>query len=129
MDIPTKPSRRNALSGLAALTAVTLASNASAHHGWTGYGSTEFSLTGKVESVDLGNPHGLIKLRAQDGLWDVLLAPPAQTKSAGVVAGVIKVGDTITARGRRHLDAKKLEMKTERLIVGDKTYNVYPNRP
>ena len=120
---------RKIISALLVLVVIGFGSAAFAHHGWTGYGSTEFSLTGKVESVNLGNPHGLIKLRTNEGLWDVLLAPPAQTKSAGLVDGVIKVGATITARGRRHLDAKKLEMKTERLVVGDKTYNVYPGRP
>ena len=121
--------RRRILSVLAAALVGLPATVAIAHHGWSGYGTETFSLTGTVESVSLANPHGLIKLRAPDGIWDALLAPPNQTKSAGVIAGVVKVGATVTARGRRSTDPNKREMKTERLLIGDKTYNIYPDRP
>jgi len=38
------------------------------------------------------------------------------------------VGDVVTAYGHRRSEGNNFEMKTERIIVGDKLYNLYPNR-
>jgi hypothetical protein len=120
------PVRRILISaaGLAAL-----ALPAAAHHGWTGYGQEEFQVSGVVQSASLDWPHGLLKVKAADGVWDVVLAPPNGIANAGLTLAAVPVGTPVTARGRRHLDPKRLEIKTERLVVGAKTYNLYPNRP
>jgi hypothetical protein len=110
--------------GLAAL-----ALPAAAHHGWTGYGQEEFQVSGVVQSASLDWPHGLLKVKAADGVWDVVLAPPNGIANAGLTLAAVPAGTRVTARGRRHLDPKRLEIKTERLVVGAKTYNLYPNRP
>jgi hypothetical protein len=99
-----------------------------AHHGWSGYSDAQFSLTGVVETVDLGQPHGHLMVRADGGVWDVVLGPPARNRRAGITDGVIQIGATVTAYGKRHLDPSRLEMKTERLQVGDKVYAIYPER-
>jgi hypothetical protein len=104
------------------------ASGALAHHGWSGYTDDDFSLTGVVEEIELGNPHGHLMVRADGGVWNVVLAPPARNRRAGVTDGVIEIGDTVTAYGHRHRDPDRLEMKTERLEVGDQVYDIYPNR-
>jgi Family of unknown function (DUF6152) len=103
-------------------------SAALAHHGWSGYLDEEFTLTGVVEAVDLGNPHGRLDVRADGGVWNVGLGPPFRNERAGISDGVIKVRDTVTAHGHRHRDPDRLEMKTERLEVGDQVYDIYPNR-
>lgn len=98
-----------------------------AHHGWAGYSDQEGQVSGVVESAELGAPHGLLKVRAADGLWDVMLAPPAAIERAGLSLGAVPTGTRITARGHKRTDGTK-EIKTERLVVGAKTYDLYPGR-
>lgn len=110
------------------LTVALGASAALAHHGWSGYLDEDFTLTGVVEVVELGNPHGRLDVRADGGVWNVVLGPPFRNQRAGISDGVIQVGDTVTAHGHRHRDPDRLEIKTERLEVGDQVYDIYPNR-
>ena len=100
-----------------------------AHHGWGGNSDQEFDLTGTVEQpVSLAGPHATMKVRANGQLWEITLAPPARTQSAGLTEKVIPVGATVTLHGHRNKDPKKFEMKTERVTWNNKVYNVYPDR-
>ena len=45
-----------------------------------------------------------------------------------VWTGDIPVGATVTAYGHRHLDPNRLEMKTERLVVTGRAFDIYPDR-
>jgi len=100
-----------------------------AHHGWEGYRSEDFELTGTVEStVSTSGPHASLKVRADGEVWNVVLAPPPRTERAGLKAGMIPVGETVTAYGHRHKDSKTFEIKTERLRWKDRLFNVYPDR-
>jgi Family of unknown function (DUF6152) len=103
-------------------------SAALAHHGWSGYLDEDFTLTGMVEEISLGNPHGHLMMRSDGEVWDVVLGPPARNQRAGVTDGVIAVGDTVTAYGHRHRDPDRLEMKTERIEVGEQLFDIYPDR-
>lgn len=120
--------RRPMLAGSLAVLLVGGASAAFAHHGWSGYGSEDFSLTGTVESARVGNPHGVIKVRAEEGVWDVVLGPAANQQRAGLTEVELPAGASVTAEGHRHNNRDRLEMKTERLRVGDRTFDIYPNR-
>jgi uncharacterized protein DUF6152 len=102
----------------------------SAHHGWGGYMDAEFEISGTVETpVSVAGPHASMKIKADDGhVWDVVLAPPFRTEQAGLKEGIIPVGAKITAHGHRHRDAKKFEIKTERVTWNGKVFNVYPDR-
>lgn len=102
---------------------------AAAHHGWTSYDDAESQVTGVVESAELGAPHGMIRVRAADGVWDVMLSPPGAIQRSGLTLQAIPKGTRVTARGHRHTDRAKREIKTERLVVGQRTYDLYPNRP
>jgi hypothetical protein len=104
------------------------ATSALAHHGWSGYLDDDFSLTGVVEEIELGQPHGHLMVRANGGVWTVVLGPPSRNRRAGISDDVVEVGDTVTARGKRHRDPNRLEMKTERLEVGEEVYDIYPER-
>ncbi len=102
---------------------------ASAHHGWAGNSDEEFELTGTVETgVSLAGPHATMKVRADGKVWDITLAPPARTERAGLKEGIIPVGATVTVQGHRNRDAKRLEIKTERVTWNGRTFNVYPDR-
>lgn len=114
---------------LVALAAVlALASPSAAHHGWGEYEDAEFSLTGVVESANLGGPHGLLRVRVGQGLWDVVLAPPTRISRAGLTTAAVPRGTRVVARGHRHRNHQRLEMKTERLVVGGRTFDLYPER-
>ena len=100
-----------------------------AHHGWGGNSEEEFNLTGVVEQgVSLAGPHATMKIKAEGQVWDVTLAPPARTEGAGLTANVIPVGATVTVHGHRNRDAKRFEVKTERVTWNNRTFSVYPDR-
>lgn len=102
---------------------------AAAHHGWSGNGDEEFELTGTVETgVSLAGPHATMKIRADGQVWDITLAPAARTERAGLKEGLIPVGATVTVHGHRNRDAKRYEIKTERVTWNGRTFNVYPDR-
>ncbi|MET0291194.1 MAG: DUF6152 family protein [Steroidobacteraceae bacterium] len=106
-----------------------LAPVALAHHGWAGQGDENFELTGTVEKpVSLAGPHATMKVRSQGQVWDITLAPPPRTEAAGLKPETLKVGDAVTVSGHRNRDAKRNEIKTERVTVNGKLYNVYPDR-
>ena len=108
---------------------VLAASPAIAHHGWSSYGENEFEVSGTVVSSNLGGPHGLIRVKASEGVWDVVLSPGAGITRAGLTQAAIPSGTRVTARGHRHNAPGRLEIKTERLVVGSRTFDLYPNRP
>ena len=104
-----------------------LAGAAQAHHGWASYSDKEGQVAGVLESADLGAPHGLLKVRTADGMWDVMLAPPAGIQRAGLTLGDLPKGAKILAKGHKRIDGTR-EIKTERLTVGERTFDLYPNR-
>lgn len=135
MDLASKPSRRRPLlarlgcSLAIGLGAAGAAPPASAHHGWAGYGPEEFSLSGTVQGANLGGPHGVVKVRDGAGrVWDVVLGPPRNQSRAGLTEAELPAGVAVVAFGHRHLDPNRLEMKTERLHVADRVFDIYPDR-
>jgi hypothetical protein len=122
-------SRLSLCIGLGILTLSLSVLPASAHHGWAGNSDEEFELTGTVEKgVSLAGPHATMKVRAEGQVWDLTLAPPARTEHAGLKEGIIPVGATVTIHGHRNRDAKRFEIKTERVTWNGRTFNVYPDR-
>ena len=107
-----------------------LGTGVDAHHGWAGQGAETFELSGTVHKpLSLAGPHATMQVRDQKGqIWDVTLAPPARTTRAGLKEGVIPAGAQVTIRGKRNTDAKRLEVKTERVTHAGKNYDVYPDR-
>jgi hypothetical protein len=102
---------------------------ATAHHGWNGNAAEEFELTGTVErGVSLAGPHATMQIRVDGQVWDVTLAPSARTERAGLKEGVIPAGAQVTIHGHRNRDAKRFEVKTERVTWNGRTFNVYPDR-
>ena len=111
-----------------AVAVAALSTPSAAHHGWGGYLDEEFSLTGVVESANLGGPHGILRVRSGGRVWDVVLSPPTRIQSAGLTMAAVPRGTRVTAEGHRHRNARRLEMKTERLRVGNRLFNLYPER-
>ena len=123
--------RRSTLSdSAAALLFVSLAAApALAHHGWSGQSDTQIEVSGKVlKPVSLAGPHATMQINADGQVWDVTLAPPARTESAGLTPKALAVGDTVTVRGNRNSDPKRFEIKTVRVTSAGKNYDIYPDR-
>ena len=57
-----------------------------------------------------------------------MLAPPTRIQRAGLTREAIPAGTRVTIRGHRHRNAQRMEVKTERLIVGNRTFDLYPER-
>jgi hypothetical protein len=110
----------------AALLAV---SPAFAHHGWSGQEGELTNMTGTVvQGVSLAGPHGTIKIKVKDEVWDITLAPPARTSRAGLTEGKLPVGATVTVRGNPSSQPGRHEMKAVLVKHGSDEYHVYPDR-
>ena len=114
----------------AAAFAFALPNSAAAHHGWGGNVDEVTSMTGTVvEGVKLAGPHGTMKIKTADGkVWDLTLAPPFRTSSAGLKQDTIPIGSMVTVRGNKNRDASRLEMKTIQVEYSGRHFNVYPER-
>jgi hypothetical protein len=110
--------------------AISIASTipAFAHHGWGGNVDEVTALTGMVtEGVKLAGPHGTMKIMTDDRMvWDITLAPPFRTSSAGLKQDTIPVGAMVTVHGQRNRDPNRYEMKTIQVEYAGRHYNVYP---
>lgn len=113
---------------LAAAAMLAAGSAAYAHHGWSWTDDGFFELRGRITAIYIGNPHATLDVDAEGEAWRVEMAPPSRTIAAGFTEEVAKVGDEVTAIGNRSVDEKEKRMKAVRIIVGGKTYDVYPDR-
>ncbi|MER8770826.1 DUF6152 family protein [Mesorhizobium sp. M0960] len=113
---------------LAAAVMLAAATAAYAHHGWSWTQDGFFELKGRITAIYIGNPHATLDVDAEGEAWRVEMAPPSRTIAAGFTEGVAKVGDEVTAIGHRSRDESEKRMKAVRIIVGGKTYDVYPDR-
>ena len=105
-----------------------LTGSALAHHGWGGYTSADFTLTGTVVDTHLGNPHDRLTVEVDGEMWNVVLSPPDRSRRAGFADDIVEVGDVVTMLGNRHANPGTLEMKTRRITVEDHNYDLYPRR-
>ena len=112
----------------AAAFATIFATGAAAHHGWSWAEAEQMELTGTIETVSMGGPHPSLDVKATDGVWRVELGNPRQTERSGFVEGVAKPGDKVVALGNRSQDPKEKRLKAVRLTIGEKRYDIYPDR-
>jgi len=100
-----------------------------AHHGWSGQEEAVTTLSGTVvQGVSLAGPHATMKIKVDNDVWDLTLAPPARSASSGLKEGLIPVGATVMVRGNRNSDHSRHEMKCIYVKQGAKEYHVYPDR-
>ncbi|WP_064692175.1 DUF6152 family protein [Rhizobium aegyptiacum] len=106
-----------------------LATSAAAHHGWSWAEADQIELRGTIEKISMGGPHPTLDVTtADDGVWRVELGNPRQTERSGFVEGVAKPGDQVIALGNRSQDPKEKRMKAVRITIGEKRYDIYPDR-
>ncbi|EJJ28536.1 hypothetical protein PMI11_03264 [Rhizobium sp. CF142] len=77
----------------------------------------------------MGGPHPTLDVTTvDDGVWRVELGNPRQTERAGFVEGVAKPGDQVIALGNRSQDRTEKRLKAVRITIGEKRYDIYPER-
>ena len=111
------------------IAAALMATAALAHHGWSWAEADQIELTGTVKKVVIAPPHPTIDLTATDGVdWHIELGNPGNTARSGFSEQSAKPGDTIIVLGNRSQDPDEKRLKAVRVTVGDKVYDIYPER-
>jgi hypothetical protein len=103
-------------------------SAAFAHHGWRWTDDGQFELTARVEKAVLGNPHGVLTMDADGSKWLVEVGQPWRNERAGLTDAMMAKGATLTVVGKRSADAKEQRLKAERIVIGGKNFDLYPER-
>ena len=98
------------------------------HHGWRWTTGGNIDLTGMITSVKLGNPHGVLKLDADGDVWTVEVGQPWRNERAGLKDGDLANGVELRVVGEPSADIKDRRVKAERLYLGKREFNLYPNR-
>lgn len=101
---------------------------AAAHHGWSWAEEEQTTLTGTIAAISMAPPHPVLRVKAADGEWQVDLGNPNQTERSGFTGESAKVGDPIVVLGNRSLEKDKKHMKAVRITVGEKRFDMYPER-
>ncbi len=101
---------------------------AHAHHGWAWAEDSTFELTGTITSAKLGNPHGILKVKAKGEDWTVEVGQPWRNERAGLKDSMLAKGVELTVQGNRAKDPKLKVVKAARIIIKGQTYNLYPER-
>jgi hypothetical protein len=92
-----------------------------AHHGWSGYDSSQtLTLTGTIAQSGYEHPHGFVRLETPGKTWLVVLAPPSRMERRGLPAADLKPGATVTVVGYPNRTDPG-EMRAERVSVNGKT--------
>jgi len=99
-----------------------------AHHGWAWGEDGNAELTGQIVAVRLGNPHGELTLDVGGVKWLVEVGQPWRNERAGLKDEMLAKGVTLSVSGHRHADPNKKVFKAERVVIGGKTFDLYPDR-
>lgn len=120
---------RNAPIAAALFLAILPAAPLAAHHGWGWATDEEFRLAGTVTQVHHGNPHGTMLLATRGGTWTVEIGQPWRNARAGLTRQLLRPGTRLLVHGHRSARKNERLMKAERIVIGQKSYNLYPDRP
>ena len=91
------------------------------HHGWSSYDQKKvLNLKGEIVEYSYDNPHGMLKFKAEDKTWTVVLAPPSRMESRGLKEDMLQKGVKATVVGYPHLKVED-EMRAERITIDEKT--------
>jgi hypothetical protein len=106
---------------LLSMLALLIASQASAHHGWSEYDAQRpLRLSGTIEEFGYEHPHGFVRLKTADKTWLVVLAPPSRMENRGLARAQLAKGVTVDVEGYpKRTDAG--ELRAERITIGGKT--------
>lgn len=114
--------------GFAVLAAFFAVSSVQAHHGWGWATDEEFEITGAIESVRLGNPHGEVTINVDGEAWIVEVGQPWRNDRVGLSQEMLSQGREITVHGHRSAREGERLVKAERVVIDGQDFNLYPGR-
>lgn len=104
-----------------AMITLLLATQASAHHGWSEYDAARpLNLSGTIEASGYEHPHGFVRLKSDGKTWLVVLAPPSRLENRGLAKEMLATGSSATVHGYPNRNRPD-EMRAERITIGAKT--------
>ena len=112
------------LAGLSVLPALP----ALAHHGWSWTTGENIDLTGVIRKAELGMPHGILYVDVEGEIWTVEVGQPWRNERAGLMSGDLAEGVEIRAVGEPSANIEDRRLKAERLFLGGRKYELYPDR-
>lgn len=110
------------------IAALLATSAAQAHHGWAWATDEEFEITGVIQSVRLGNPHGEVTITVDGEEWVVEVGQPWRNDRVGLSKEMLSEGREITVHGHRSAREGERLVKAERAVIDGKDYDLYPGR-
>lgn len=116
------------LFSFAVLAAFLAASTAQAHHGWAWATGEEFEITGTIQSVRLGNPHGEVTIDVDGEAWVVEVGQPWRNDRVGLNKEILSQDREITVHGHRSAKEGERLVKAERIVIDGESYDLYPGR-
>lgn len=120
--------RRRLLAALSAMPAAWIAAPARAHHGWRWTTGDNIELTGVIREARLGNPHGVLQVQADEETWTVEVGQPWRNERAGLTDEMLAPGTKATFIGEPSADVADRRLKAERIRIGDRMHELYPER-
>lgn len=125
------PDRRHFLIGACAtalLAPLLTIAPAAAHHGWSWTTGENIELTGTITETRLGMPHGDLVMDVDGTSWTVEVGQPWRNERSGLKQGDLAKGVKITVSGEPSADPDEKLLKVERLWIGERKYELYPER-
>lgn len=113
---------------IAVLVATLITSIAYAHHGWRWTSDTDVVVSGSIESVKLGNPHGILVINVNGDKWTAEIGQPWRNQRAGLTEALMQVGTDVKVEGQRSAERDELVVKAESVVIKGKRYILYPER-
>ncbi len=101
---------------------------AQAHHGWAWTSGKNIEIAGKVVTARLGNPHGVLTMDVKGATWTVEVGQPWRNEQAGLKDKDLGPGASLRISGEPSTDPKARVMKAERIFIGDRRFDLYPER-
>ncbi len=94
------------------------------HHGWANYDQTnELDFETAIEESLYENPHVTAKVKYEEKMWTVILAPSSRMTSRGVSAEMIKKGTPVRVVAYPHKEGKA-EMRAESIYIDGEKYEL-----
>lgn len=94
------------------------------HHGWANYDQDKtIDYKGTIQESVYENPHATAKVKHNNKVWLVILAPVSRMEARGVTADMLKKGAEIQVVGYQHKEIKD-EMRAERIFINGSKYEL-----
>ena len=113
---------------LLALSPALVPVSALAHHGWSWTTGDNVEVTGVIAEADLGMPHGVLTLDVDGEAWRVEVGQPWRNERAGLQEGDLAPGVEVRIEGEPAADISERRVKAERMWIGERAYELYPER-